>query len=235
MIILIQVVTFILAASWLNSDVKARGKSGMLALLLLFILGPVFIVVWLFLRPDKLEEGNINELDYSLWYKMLAYSSLIIIILILMSASIGFMRSMIDNKNLNNLAQQQQEEIIRQRLEQAAIIHQMQDEQEENLRREIGRLFLEQQLRDEEQFRLFLEQQLRDEQLRDEEQLRLFLEQQLRDEQLRDEEQFRLFLDQHEEQFSLFDDQLLREQQQFLQDIQHQQNQQHHLMFDMMP
>lgn len=43
----------LIASIWAASDAENRGKSGCLVFLLVFLLGPVGIILWLLIRPEE--------------------------------------------------------------------------------------------------------------------------------------------------------------------------------------
>lgn len=42
-----------ICAIWGADDASNRGKSGCLVFLLIFLLGPVGLIIWLLIRPEK--------------------------------------------------------------------------------------------------------------------------------------------------------------------------------------
>lgn len=53
MIALIWLLIGLVASIWALSDASDRGKSGCLVFLLVFLGGPIGLIVWLLIRPEK--------------------------------------------------------------------------------------------------------------------------------------------------------------------------------------
>jgi hypothetical protein len=43
----------LIASIWASSDASDRGKSGCLVFLLVFLGGPIGLIIWLLIRPEK--------------------------------------------------------------------------------------------------------------------------------------------------------------------------------------
>ena len=53
MLIIIWFLIGLIASIWALSDASDRGKSGCLVFLLVFLGGPIGLIIWLLIRPEK--------------------------------------------------------------------------------------------------------------------------------------------------------------------------------------
>ncbi|MCB2288299.1 hypothetical protein LGK97_00780 [Clostridium sp. CS001] len=53
MLIIIWFLIGLIASIWALSDASDRGKSGCLVFILVFFGGPIGLVIWLLIRPEK--------------------------------------------------------------------------------------------------------------------------------------------------------------------------------------
>lgn len=52
---LFWLIVWVICGIWAASDAASRGKSGCLAFLLLLLGGPIGLIIWLLIRPEKLD------------------------------------------------------------------------------------------------------------------------------------------------------------------------------------